>query len=193
MIVIGIDPSLKRIGVSTGTTTFSITPGRKTGMDAVQYLAEQMAQTLRAERLWAERLMGEQILVAIEENIVGKAVHVQSMWLHGIIRHKCLNMGIQYVDIHPSRRAKWACGDTKERDKDAVLLRANKWVPEVKNNDEADATILRLMAEQAYGVGLGSTIEMTQYRRESLEPIMWPEVGDRVVHIPTKKELQERG
>lgn len=176
MNIVGVDLSTTRIGISTNESSFSISRPKGKGLFSMKDMEKMVFQV--------EAATANASVVMIEENIVGRAVHVSTMWLHGVVRMGLHLRGIPFVEVHPSRRAKWACGDQKGRGKDDILLRAHEWDPSVTNNDEADACILRLMGEQAYGIGKGSEIPMTKYRQEVLAAMMWPEVDGRVVAIP---------
>jgi Holliday junction resolvasome RuvABC endonuclease subunit len=113
-------------------------------------------------------------LIVIEGMVIGSTPgSAGSMWLHGILRHELLRIGVPLVEISAQGLKKFAVGDLEVglRDKDAMQHRARDLGSPARNNDEADAWWLWKMAETA---AHNSPDEVSAFRAEALGAVEWP-------------------
>lgn len=107
--------------------------------------------------------------------------------LGGVVRVALTDAGVQWVDVPPTCRAKYATGKGNAS-KESVFAEAIRRLGYAGcSNDEADALWLRAMALDHYGAPL---CEMPKAQRAALETIRWP---GAIAHIgPVSDLIQTR-
>lgn len=183
MRVLGLDPSLTGTGICEPDGTCLTW-----GSDPKERWEERVS-TLTAAVMGAVFRTSSDV-VAIEECMV-RHPHLPSLWLHGSLRLAMWRNSVPYIDINSSRRQKWACGDQKNRDKDAVLARAIHAGSAAGNNNEADAWWLHRIARTAY-LGDANAEHFPLYQREVLASIDWPEIDGHKPMWPKMKKTTKK-
>lgn len=165
--ILAIDPSLTRPGFALGENrenliVHSLPAGKRTGWDRIDAIINEAKQAA----FQADLIVIETMMIAKQNGAA------ETAWLHGILRWELRALPI--VEISGPTRQKWACGNQKDRSKEAVLLAAVRQGFAVENNDEADAAWLWDIANHAYSYSLAF---VPQHQVECLAKIDWPEVG----------------
>ena len=162
-VIVGIDPSLTSTGIChpDGTTSL-IVPGKLVGCDRLVFIRD-----------WIRPLIDDVDVLVIEAVPTQGAMSIAPLaGLGAVIRVAAHEALIPFVDVSPSTRAKFACGDQKSRDKDAVLARAIRAGSPANTNDEADAWWLWQIGTAAYD----PTAVLHAYQHEALQAITWPSI-----------------
>ncbi len=163
--ILGLDPSLTSTGwCRPNQQTGLIITGKLTGPERLVFIREAVRSLLAGVEL-----------VVIEAVPTHGAMSIAPLaGLGSVLRVAIYEAGIPYVDVSPSTRAKFACGDQKHRDKDAVLARAIRAGSTANTNDEADAYWLHRIATAAY-----QPIDaLPKYQAEAVTGIAWPTIGN---------------
>ena len=178
--VLGIDPSLTSTGIchADGSTSL-IVPGKLTGCERLVFIRDRIRPLIDAVDV-----------VVIEAVPTHGAMSIAPLaGLGAVIRVAAHEAGIPYVDVSPSTRAKFACGDQKSRDKDAVLARAIRAGSSANSNDEADAWWLWRIGTAAYEPTEG----LHGYQLEALSGIAWPAIhGHQPTPAPPKPKSKKQ-
>lgn len=163
--VVGVDPSLTSTAICLPDgSTILVQPGK-------HYSGER--RLVYHRQALTEAIAGNVELVVIEAVPTHGAMSIAPLaGLGAVLRVEMYERELTAVDVSPSGRAKFACGDQKSRDKDAVLARAIRAGSSANTNDEADAWWLRKMGVDAY---LGAA-DQKAYQAEALASIDWPEL-----------------
>ena len=180
--ILALDPSLTSTGVCRpNQETGLIITGKLTGPERLAHIRDAVLA-----------LLADVELVLIEAVPTHGAMSVAPLaGLGSVLRVAIYEAGISYVDVSPSTRAKFACGDQKSRDKDAVLARAIRAGSTANSNDEADAYWLHRLATAAY-----QPIDaLPKYQAEAVTGITWPTIGNHQPtvakpNLPTKRKKQ---
>jgi Holliday junction resolvasome RuvABC endonuclease subunit len=207
MRILAIDPSLVQTGIcyySTGYPADVVcgsicTTAKRSTTERVAEISRQIRGIIRTF---------DPHIIVIEEAVVGTGHGVQMgvLFLQGVIRNDIYrdhnndsnSDGLEFpvVEMHSSRRRKYACGDQASRDKDQVLIKALEAAPPncVRNNDEADAYWMARAVADAYMYD-DKQESLTLYRREVLAAIDWPLVlgcGQPVWVMPKKPKKPKK-
>lgn len=187
--VVGLDLSLRATGMacSDGTTLRLVPPKNvwpvtaakrhlRSEMDRIAWILDQVGENLTGPLPDEPRFDSPRPdLVVIEHYSRGSSNRREEMGeLGGIIRLDLWARNIPYADVSPASLQKFACGDSKKRDKDAVLAAAIRLGCPGNTNDEADSWFLRQMG--LYHLG-ESDVPHTQYRDDAISKVAWPEVS----------------
>lgn len=174
MKFVGIDASLSRTGVAvydTGTGRFTIKSIPSTNDDGT--LEGRDSRILRISSSIVDSIGDDVELVAIEgpafSSSTGKVWDRAGLWW-AIVRSFIVR-GTSIMEIPPTSRAKYATGNGRAN-KDTVLIAVTKAYPDadIKNNDEADALILCVMAARIHGYPVEETI--TKDRLEAITKLI---------------------
>lgn len=141
-MIVGLDLSLTATGVATPSGPCLVTPGKRRGMERLQYIRERVLS-----------LAGGAELVVIE----GYSYHSRSSRAHklgelgGVVRLALWEEGIPYLDVPPSSLKRFATG-SGNASKGLVLVEAVKRLgyPGADDN-EADALWLREIGRHILG------------------------------------------
>jgi Holliday junction resolvasome RuvABC endonuclease subunit len=160
--IVGIDPSLTSTGVCLpdGSTRL-VTTAKLTGPQRLIFIRDSITA-----------LLADVDLVVIEAVPTRGAMSIAPLaGLGAVLRVAFYEHDVSYVDVSPSTRAKFACGDQKGRDKDAVLARAIRAGSPANTNDEADAWWLWTLATAAYQ----HPEDLYTYQHQAITVISWTE------------------
>lgn len=117
-------------------------------------------------------------LMIIEEPIIraSGAVALQLAGLAAAIRIHAFQSGLPFVGVSNGTRAKFACGNQKDRTKTAVCMAAARAGSPATNDDEADAWWLWRMGRAAYG-SAEAFAALPAYQREAVTAVNWPTIN----------------
>lgn len=180
--VVGIDPSLTRSGVAGAAGVRTV---RSEGHED----ATARQRAVRLHNLCAEILdavhavrdgMGGDLLVVIEATSLGQGRQqgtrdrIGLWWL--LVDALDGETGVDVVEVSPAQRMKYATGHGRA-DKDEVMAAAIRRYPaiDIRNNDVADAVILRAMGEHALGRPLAA---VPKDHAAALRKVAWPDYID---------------
>lgn len=148
--VLGLDPSTARTGVALPTgRLLSWSPSTTDVARRLHWFAGQLARTLT---------MYQPDLVMIEgyaPHSVGTLSTIRLAELGGVLRLTMHEAGTRYVEVTPSHLKKWATG-RGGASKDEMVAAAGERGAEPRNDDEADAALLRFLGLEGIKLGAGS-------------------------------------
>lgn len=182
-LVIGIDPSLTATGVATPDGVRTI---RSSGHDndtlrqrstRLHDLAVEVLGVIDGARSRWIGGLGDNVLVVIEApayaSKTGKNHERSGLWW--LIVDDLIGPGIavDVVEVTTNQRMRYATGKG-QADKDEVLAAVIRRYPDVdvRNNNEADALILRAMGCDAIGAPL---VVVPKAHRVDLPKVAWPD------------------
>lgn len=163
MTVIGLDLSLASTGISNGSAVHTIKPMKRTGIERLRYLRDQIS-------LSVDSALPD--LVCIEGpsyNSKGGHEHERGgLWW---IVFEQLDVSYHLAVIPPASLKKYATGKGNAG-KDEMIVAACKRFPWFAGgNDEADALFLAAMGAEHLGMPL---VELPAVNRGALAGVSWP-------------------
>lgn len=174
MRIVGVDPSLTATGIACtcGTSVFST---KKRGPER---LFEITSEVISHATGVCTELGLHPALVVIEGYSFNSKFKSEFMGeLGGCIRMTLWRHELRYVDVPPAVLKKFATGKGNAGKDDMISAAIRRFGFEGTNNNEADAHLLRYMGSSALNDPYYATRpNVTDYMREALARIEWPEV-----------------
>jgi crossover junction endodeoxyribonuclease RuvC len=176
-VVVGLDLSLTASGVATPEGVWTITSkgAKDASLVARAIRLQRILQQIFVEVSRAANEARGDVLVVLEAPAFSRTTGHQhdrsGLWW--LVVHEIGSWDrIDLVEVQPTARAKYATGKGNAG-KDEVLAAVVRRYPdvEVRNNNEADALVLRAMGCDHLGSPLA---DVPQTHRAALEKIRWP-------------------
>lgn len=173
--ILGLDLSLTGTGVSCSVCGESVFLTKKVGAEERLIL---IREAIRLGHLGGfssgVEFVGHVDLVVLEGYAFSRPNQAHQIGeLGGVIRVMLREQGVPWLAIPPAKLKKWATGKGNAQ-KDAMIATAIRGFDYGgTSNDEADAYLLRKMAELHY-----SNVEQPKYRQEIDKEVAWPSVDE---------------
>jgi crossover junction endodeoxyribonuclease RuvC len=140
-LVIGLDLSVTRTGLCVDGVPSSYTPPKGTLLERCRSIRDHIDGH-------ASRGADLAVIEAIGTRMTNTAIVLGG--LHMLVLDLLERRGIETVAVAPADLKKYATG-RGNADKDAVMLSASRWCPDISNNDEADAAWLHALGSELAG------------------------------------------
>lgn len=162
----GLDLSLTATGYCDEDVEPLVISTRYTGMPRVELVLHEI------ERHLAKHHVDLVVIEGYSYGSKGAAVYGIAE-LGGVVRHHLWTTGTPYVDVPPASLKKFACGDRKSRDKDAMVATAARLGCPADNNNACDAWWLLQLG--LYWLARDTcVVPRAGYRDDALSKVPWP-------------------
>lgn len=173
-MIAGIDPSTASLGLALPDGTLRTVKPRAGAKDPARRLDELEREVTRALRL-NPPLPAVAIIEGPADHSLGIRSTIAIAEVRGVLKLALHRLDVPFVEIPPSRLKRYATG-RGNADKGAMIAAANldlelAGLPHAKNDDEADAHLLRHLGQTAYGL---HPTPATGHRLEIVASIAWP-------------------
>lgn len=142
-------------------------PDKMVGVQRLDFLDRSLRATLASELT-----SGENVAVCIEDCFVssnGKVTIALAQW-QGLARTTLWRAGLGFFVASPITLKQFVTGDTNAKKEHVMLSLFKTWGKEIRDNNEADACGLALIAQAKSGVPIRA---LSAVQKKSVERVFW--------------------